>query len=81
MEKEKIARINELAKKPKESLTEEERQEQMALRLEYLEEFRAGFGNVLKHTVVQYPDGSRKSLEELRDETEKAKKQENPEQK
>ena len=63
MEKEKIARINALAKKKKEvGLTEDELAEQAALRAEYIKEFRAQFGNVLENTVIQYPDGSRTSL-------------------
>ena len=41
MDKIKIDRINELARLAKErELTEEEKKEQMALRSEYLEEFR-----------------------------------------
>ena len=67
MEKEKIDRINELARKKKaEGLTEEEALEQDALRREYIAEFRASFGTVLKNTVVQYPDGSRTSLEDIK---------------
>ena len=63
MEKEKVARINELAKKSKtEELTPEEKQEQAELRQEYINEIRASFGAMLDNTVIQYPDGSRKSL-------------------
>lgn len=69
MEKQKIERINFLARKAKaEGLTAEELIEQKALREEYIQEFRAQFRNTLEHTVVQYPDGSRKSLDEIRDE-------------
>ncbi len=69
MEKEKINRINELARKAKaEGLTAAEKEEQAALRQEYLRDFRAQFGSVLEHTVVQYPDGSKKSLKELKSE-------------
>ena len=67
MEKEKINRINELARKKKEEgLTEEETREQEALRREYVAEIRASFGSMLKNTVVQYPDGSRTALEDLK---------------
>ena len=63
MEKEKLNRINELAKKSKETeLTEEEKAEQAALRQEYINEIRASFGAMLDNTVIQYPDGTRKSL-------------------
>ena len=63
MEKAKIDRINELARKSKlEPLTDEEKAEQKALRDEYIAEFRRSFGGILDNTVIQYPDGSRKSL-------------------
>ena len=63
MEKVKIDRINELARKKKEvGLSEEELAEQAALRAEYIREFRAQFGSVLENTVIQYPDGSREKL-------------------
>ena len=53
MEKEKIARINELAKKSKaEGLSEEEIAEQKALRAEYIAEFRASFTGILENTVI-----------------------------
>ena len=63
MEKEKLDRINFLAKKSKtEPLSTEELAEQKALRAEYIAEFRASFTGILENTVIQYPDGSRKSL-------------------
>lgn len=63
MEKAKLDRINELARKSKETeLTEEEKAEQYALRQEYLNEIRLSFGAMLDNTVIQYPDGTRKSL-------------------
>lgn len=67
MEKEKIERINELARKKKaEGLTDAESAEQVALRAEYIKEFRAQFGQVLDHTVIQYPDGSKTPLQDLK---------------
>ena len=67
MEKAKVARINELAKKAKTvGLTDEEKQEQAKLRAEYIADFRAQFTGVLEHTVIEYPDGSRQSLPELK---------------
>ena len=63
MEKQKLERINELAKKSKtEELSPEEKQEQTELRKEYINEIRASFGAMLDNTIIQYPDGSRKSL-------------------
>ncbi len=63
MEKEKIARINELAKKRKTSgLTPEEQAEQDALRKEYLAGFRQNLQALLDSTVIQEPDGTRHAL-------------------
>ena len=63
MEKEKLDRINELAKKRKEgTLTEEEAAERAALHQEYINEIRLSFGAILDNTVIEYPDGSRKVL-------------------
>ena len=63
MEKHKIERINELARKSKvEELTDAEKAEQAELRREYIMEIRASFGATLDNTVIQYPDGSSKSL-------------------
>ena len=63
MEKEKLNRINELARISKErELSESEKAEQGALRQEYINEIRLSFGAMLDNTVIQYPDGSRKSL-------------------
>ena len=63
MEKEKIARINELAKKSKEvGLSEEEAAEQKALRAEYIAEFRRSLRGTLDSTVIERPDGTRESL-------------------
>lgn len=63
MEKEKVARINELAHLSKErTLTDEEKAEQAALRAEYIAEIRASFGGMLQNTVIERPDGTREHL-------------------
>ncbi len=63
MVKEKLDRINFLAKKSKsEGLTPEETQEQAALRKEYLEEFRRGFRAQLENIVIVDEEGNRKPL-------------------
>ncbi|MBQ4599517.1 MAG: DUF896 domain-containing protein [Clostridia bacterium] len=63
MEKEKLDRINFLARKAKETeLTPEEKEEQGMLRGEYLAEIRMSFGTMLDHTVIQRPDGSKQPL-------------------
>lgn len=63
MEKEKIQRINELARASKErALSEDELAEQAALRKEYIAEFRASFGGILDNTVIQRPDGTKEPL-------------------
>ncbi len=63
MEKEKLDRINELAAKKKAgTLTAEEAEERAALHQEYVKEIRISFGAMLDNTVIQYPDGTRKSL-------------------
>lgn len=59
MTDEKIARINALAKKSKtEGLTETEKQEQQALRAEYIADFRKNLKSQLDNTVVINPDGT-----------------------
>ena len=63
MEKAKIDRINFLAEKSKnEGLTDEEREEQAALRAEYIAEFRRSLRAQLDSTVIERPDGSREKL-------------------
>ena len=64
MEKEKIERINFLAKKSKtEGLTEDERIEQRALRDEYIAGFRANLRGILDNTYIQNPDGTKTKVE------------------
>ena len=63
MEQKKIDRINELARKAKtEPLTQEEKEEQNQLRQEYLAGVRASLRGTLNNTVIETPDGNRKSL-------------------
>lgn len=68
MEQVKIDRINELARKSKTEagLTPEEREEQAALRREYVAAVRANLTAQLDSTVIQYPDGTRKKLKKQR---------------
>lgn len=63
MEKEKVDRINYLARESKvRELTAEEKAEQAALREEYIADFRRSFGGILDNTVIQRPDGSKEPL-------------------
>jgi uncharacterized protein YnzC (UPF0291/DUF896 family) len=63
MEREKVERINTLARESKvRELTPEEKAEQAALRQEYVAEIRASFGATLENTVIQRPDGSVEKL-------------------
>ena len=65
MNKEKIERINDLARKKKTTgLTEEEKAEQAELRHEYLAEFRESMKAMLDSTVIQEPDGTRHKLKQ-----------------
>ena len=59
MVQEKIDRINYLARESKvRELTAEEKEEQAALRKEYVNEFRLSLGGILDNTVIKRPDGS-----------------------
>jgi uncharacterized protein YnzC (UPF0291/DUF896 family) len=59
LSKEKMARINELAKKAKESgLTETEAKEQSKLRSEYLATFRSSMLNTLSSVKIVDPEGN-----------------------
>lgn len=63
-----LERINELARKSKETpLTEEELAEQAKLRAEYIKEYRATLRGILENTVIQRPDGSREKLKKRSD--------------
>lgn len=58
-----LERINELARKSKETpLSEEEKAEQARLRAEYIKEYRATLRGILENTVIQRPDGTREKL-------------------
>ncbi len=59
MTNEKIARINELARKSKTTgLTEAEKAEQRALRQEYVADVKASLRAQLNNTSIQEPDGT-----------------------
>ena len=64
MTQEKIARINELAKKAKspEGLTPEEAKEQKALREEYIAGFRASMQSQLDNTYLVDEHGNKRKL-------------------
>ena len=63
MTQEKIARINELAKKSKTTgLTDAEKAEQQTLRQEYLADVKASLRAQLDRTSIQEPDGTRHRL-------------------
>ena len=65
MEPEKIARINELAKKRKgpEGLTPEEEAERTALHREYIDAHKQQLIAHLENTYVQYPDGRKVKIQ------------------
>ena len=59
MTNEKIARINELARKSKTTgLTEAEKAEQQALRQEYVADVKASLRAQFNNTSIQEPDGT-----------------------
>lgn len=61
---ERTKKLNEYARRVKagEVLTEEELADRDRLRAEYIAEFRKNFRAQLDSTVIQYPDGTKKSL-------------------
>lgn len=66
--KEKLARINALAKKAKEvGLTEKEKTEQTALRKEYLAAFRTGMKHHIEGMKVIDPTGQDVTPEKLKE--------------
>ena len=65
MDKKKIDRINELARKKKAgNLTEAETAEQEKLRREYLSEYRENMKAMLDSLVIQEKDGTRHALKQ-----------------
>ncbi len=63
MTEELIKRINELAKKSRnEGLSDEEKNEQQALRAQYIQEFRQGVKNTLNNVYVVDENGEEKKL-------------------
>lgn len=64
MEKEKIDRINELAHKSKETgLSESEKEEQKALRQEFLAEIKADFRATLES--IEFVEESEQTMDEI----------------
>lgn len=61
---ERTKKLNEYARRIKagEALTPEELADRDRLRAEYIAEFRKNFRQQLDNTVIQYPDGTKKSL-------------------
>ncbi|WP_404459342.1 DUF896 domain-containing protein [Oceanobacillus kapialis] len=75
LSKDKIARINVLAKKAKETeLTAQEKQEQKELREEYLNNVRSSFKNQFKSMTVVDPKGNDVTPKKVKDLQERNKK-------
>jgi uncharacterized protein YnzC (UPF0291/DUF896 family) len=73
--KDKLARINQLAKKAKtEGLSDKEKKEQQTLRKEYLGNVRSSFKNQLKTMKIVDPLGNDVTPQKLKDEQERNKK-------
>ena len=67
MEKEKLNRINQLAKIKKErALTPKEEAEKAILYKEYISAIRASFGATLDNTIIRRPDGTEEKLKKDR---------------
>ncbi|WP_100331012.1 DUF896 domain-containing protein [Bacillus xiapuensis] len=68
LSKEKIARINELSKKSKSAgLTEQERQEQTALRQEYLQAFRSSMKKTVEKVRIFDANGDEVTPKKLKE--------------
>lgn len=77
LKKEKLERINHLAKKSKEQgLTEEEKKEQESLRKEYIEKFREHFKNHLSR-IKFVEDLTEEELAEIREKHKNGDKKQN----
>ena len=64
MIQDKINRINELAKKAKTvGLTEKEKEEQKALRMEYVAEFRQSLTSQLENTYIVDEQGNKRKVQ------------------
>ena len=63
MTQQEIDRINELARKSKsEGLSEEEKIEQKALRVKYINSFKESFEGQLNSLVIVEPDGTKRKV-------------------
>lgn len=63
MTEERMKRIGELARKSKSvGLTDAEKEEQAALRAEYIADFRKNFMGIMDNTYIQTPDGQKKKV-------------------
>ncbi len=77
LKKEKLERINHLAKKSKEQgLTDEEKKEQEALRKEYIKKFRENFKNHLSR-IKFLEDLTEEELAEIREKQKNGGKKQN----
>lgn len=72
MTEERTKRIGELARKAKSrGLTDAEKEEQAALRAEYIADFRKNFIGIMDNTYIQTPDGQKKKVTRKTDSDEK----------
>lgn len=68
MKKEQIDRINELAKKSRETgLTDAEKEEQLTLRQQYIQEYRDSLISQLDNTYIVDEKGNKRRLERKED--------------